>query len=194
MNLAAEEFCGRVVAVMRRFARQNGVVLDENAAECFAKQLAALVAERGLPRVLAEGEQGAPGELEKSEMRQLTDRALADVEASELFAEAAKQIVKAVFYPEFRVCRDSYRERSVRGVCKRQVLEKALGRVSGAHCVDCPYWTDVAPERHAALLRAGWWENPAEFEARCDVFLPEDFRALRRWVREAARGSGVAGK
>jgi hypothetical protein len=187
MNADIREFERRVAAVLVRFARQNGVRFENAAVERFAAQLGRLVDERGLPPPLREGERGAPGELEKSEVRELTAWALEGVRASEDFADAAKQIVKACFYPEFRVCRDSYRERSGKGVCKRQVLEKARGRVSGAHCVDCPYWTDVSPERHTELLRAGWCGDPAELGENRAVFLPEDFRAVRRWVREAAR-------
>ncbi len=189
MISGAEEFRRAVAAVLERFARQNGATINEAAVERFAMQLARLIEERGLPAALRQGEIGAPGELDKSEVRRLAEMALDGVRWAEALDDAAKQLVKACFYPEFRVCRDSYRERSGKGVCKRQVLEKARGRVSGSHCVDCPYWTDVTPERHADLLRKGWCGDPAELEENRAVFLPEDFRAVRRWVRQAARGS-----
>lgn len=185
-----EEFRRAVIAVLGRFARQNGAAIDAAAAGQLAAQLEQLIGEFGLPAPPGEGEIGAPGKMEKTEVRRLVERALAGVRSSEVLDEAAKQLVKACFYPEFRVCRDSYRERSGKGVCKRQVLEKARERVSGSHCVDCPYWTDVTPERHAELLREGWCGDPAELEENRDVFLPEDFRVVRRWVREVAQKRG----
>jgi hypothetical protein len=193
MISGAEEFRRAVATVLARFARQNGAAIDAAAAERFAAQLERLIEELGLPAPPWEGEIGAPGKLEKSEVRRLVEMALEGVRSSAVLDDAAKQLVKACFYPEFRVCRDSYRERSGKGVCKRQVLEKARGRVSGSHCVDCPYWTDVTPERHAELLREGWCGEPAELEENRDVFLPEDFRVVRRWVRAAARGDAGAG-
>ncbi len=186
MSSSAESFQDRVGAVMGRFARQNGEEFERDSVARFAERLWRLIEKRGLPEALGEGQSGKPGELEKSEVRELTRRATKGVKEGDLFEDAAKQVVKACFYPEFRVCRDSYRERSGKGTCKRQVLEKARGRVSGSHCVDCPYWTDVSPQRHAELLRDGWCGERSELEENRGVFLPEDFRELRRWVREFA--------
>jgi len=190
MSSSAEAFQQRVGVVMDRFARQNGEKFARDSVARFAERLWRLIEKRGLPEALEEGETGKPGELEKSEVGELTRRAMKGVEEGKIFEDAAKQVVKTCFYPEFRVCRDSYRERSGKGVCKRQVLEKARGRVSGAHCVDCPYWTDVSPERHAELLRDGWCGDAAELDENRGVFLPEDFRELRRWVREWAARAG----
>lgn len=175
---------------MERFARQNGESFSADSVARFAERLWRLIEERGLPAALERGEAGKPGELEKSEIRELTRRAMKGVDEGETFEDAAKQMVKACFYPEFRVCRDSYRERSSKGVCKRQDLEKARGRVSGSHCVDCPYWTDVTPERHAQLLREGWCGDLQELAENRELFLPEDFRAVRRCVRDLAAGRG----
>ena len=60
-------------------------------------------------------------------------------------------------------------------------------RVSGAHCVDCPYWVTLTAEQHEVFLAENWHAGPGEFAKDRDVFLPEDFRALRRWVRGQAR-------
>jgi hypothetical protein len=182
-----EEFCERVQRIVERFCTQNGARDEARHSARFADALWALIQERGLPSPETASAGGPVGEMDKRDVAELTARVLASVSGGEVLADAAKQIVKACFYPEFRVCRDSYRERSSKGVCKRQVLEKARGRVSGSHCVDCPYWTDVSPERHAALLAESWCGDAAEFAANRAVFLPEDFRALRTWVREAAR-------
>lgn len=181
-----EEFCERVQRIVARFCAQNGAVDEARDSARLADALWTLIQERGLPSPETASAGGPVGEMDKRDVAELTARVLASVSGGEVLADAAKQIVKACFYPEFRVCRDSYRERSSKGVCKRQVLEKARGRVSGAHCVDCPYWTDVSPERHAALLAESWCGDAAEFTANRAVFLPEDFRALRTWVREAA--------
>jgi hypothetical protein len=108
-------------------------------------------------------------------------------ESDPLLAEALRQVVKACFHPEFTICRESYRECSADGTCRRQELARARRRVSGAHCVDCPHWIALAAPAHAALLREAWRGDPREFLAAREVFLPEDFRALRRWLHAAAR-------
>jgi hypothetical protein len=105
---------------------------------------------------------------------------------AQTLAVPVRQLVKACFQPEFRRCRESYREVGADGTCRRQQLGKALGRVSGAHCVDCPYWLDLEPEPHAKFLAKQWRAGAEEFAAHREVFLPEDFRALRRCVRAMA--------
>jgi hypothetical protein len=92
-------------------------------------------------------------------------------------AEAARQLVKACFYPEFKTCRDSFREVAADGSCRRQELARVRGRISGAHCVDCPHWVALTPAQHIAYLTHEWRGDAAEFSAHRDVFLPEDFRA-----------------
>jgi hypothetical protein len=100
----------------------------------------------------------------------------------------ARQLVKACFYPEFKTCRDSFREVSPDGTCRRQELARALKRVSGAHCVDCPHWVALTPEQHGRFLARAWQPaGAADFAAHRDVFLPEDFRALRRFLHALAR-------
>jgi hypothetical protein len=95
-------------------------------------------------------------------------------------AEAVTQLVKAVTYPRLDVCRESYRETAADGTCRRQLAAPARRRISGTHCVDCPHWLAFGAEEHAAWLRAAWRSDPAEFDAARPVFLPEDFRVLRR--------------
>jgi hypothetical protein len=104
-----------------------------------------------------------------------------------LLADAARQLVKACFYPEFKVCRDSFREVTRDGVCRRQQLERVRSRISGTHCVDCPHWIALPPEGHQDYLRSEWHGSPEMFDAHRSVFLPEDFRALRRWLHHTAR-------
>jgi hypothetical protein len=188
---AEAEFSRMVRAVVERFFRQNGRPVPAAAEmEGFATRLWALVAERGLPPPLARGELGEAHEMSAEEAGPLVARALGELKADEAWAVPARQLVKACFQPEFRKCRDSYRETEPDGTCRRQQLGKARGRVSGSHCVDCPYWVALAPEPHAKFLAKAWVRDAAEFAAQREIFLPEDFRALRRWVRARAGAAG----
>lgn len=182
------EFERVVRAIVRRFLAQNGRAAPGEAQLArFSGHLRTLVEERGLPRPLAAGETGAPGGMSEEESAPLVARVMAEVGDEPLLGDAAKQLVKACFYPEFKVCRDSFREVGRDGTCKRQQLDRVRGRTSGAHCVDCPHWVACEPGEHAELLASNWKGDVAEFAAHRDVFLPEDFRALRRWLYTAAR-------
>lgn len=201
MNRDAE-FERIVGAVLARFFVQNGRVAPPAAQLAqFAAQLRALVAERGLPPPLAPGELGAPGGMSEEQCAPLVTRVLSgldpaatDAASRALLADAARQLVKACFYPEFKVCRDSFREVASDGSCRRQQLGRVRGRISGSHCVDCPHWVAHAPEQHADFLARNWHgaagcadARAAEFFSHRTIFLPEDFRALRRWLHAAAR-------
>ena len=186
MNATAE-FEEITAEIVRRFFRQNAEAPPADAEiGRVAARLSAVVAERGWPRPLAAGETGSPGGLPEAEVAALAARVAGEGAGARL-AEAAKQLVKACFYPEFTVCRDSYRETAKDGTCKRQEWARVRGRVSGSHCVDCPYWTALEPAAHAALLRTAWCGAAEEFERERGGFLPEDFRALRAWRHAAAR-------
>lgn len=153
----------------------------------FTGQLRGLVEERGLPAPLGPGEVGAPGGMPEETCAPLVARVVAGTEHP-LLPDLARQLVKACFYPEFTVCRDSFREVARDGSCRRQELERVRSRISGTHCVDCPHWVALEPEPHEQYLRREWRGSLEEFAAHRDVFLPEDFRALRRWLHAAARG------
>jgi hypothetical protein len=127
--------------------------------------------------------------MSEEECAPLVARVVAGVEGDALLAEAARQLVKACFYPEFKVCRDSFREVARDGACRRQQLARVRGRISGTHCVDCPHWVALEPAEHVRFVTAEWRMDPADFTAHREVFLPEDFRELRRWLYAAARGS-----
>lgn len=184
----AQTFERLVSAIVARFLAQNDRALPP-ASELarLATQLRALLEERGLPKPLAPDELGVPGGMAEEICAPLVAKVLAGVAGDALLAEAARQLVKACFYPEFKVCRDSYREVARDGACRRQQLERVRGRTSGSHCVDCPHWVAQSPEQHAALLERAWCGDPAVFIANRNVFLPEDFRALRLWLYKAAR-------
>jgi hypothetical protein len=176
-----------VALIMHRFFAQNdaGSPPDQPAAE-FAARLWALIEERGLPRPLADGETGTPGEITEAECAALVARVLPAGPPAPL-AEAARQLVKACFYPEFKTCRDSFCATGSDGACRRQELARVRKRVSGTHCVDCPHWVAFERAEHEAFLQQHWRADRREFVAHRDVFLPEDFRALRRWLYRQAR-------
>lgn len=181
-------FTAQVGAIVARFFKQNGGNAPDTAVTAgFATRLWQLIGERGLPPPLSPGEQGEAGEMEAEVVAPLVERVLVGLPEDGLWGTVARQLVKACFQPEFKKCRDSYREVEADGTCRRQQLRKARQRVSGSHCVDCPYWQGLTPEQHGKLLAKAWVGNVAEFTAHRDVFLPEDFRALRVWVRERAR-------
>jgi hypothetical protein len=187
MNDGVEEFQRLVGAVVRRWWGQNKLSPGPEAElDDFAGALWEVVNERGLPRPLAVNESGAPGSMPEPEIAPLVARAVGRRSAAH-FNEPAKQLVKTCLYPEFRVCRDSFREVGADGICRRQQLERVRSRLSGAHCVDCPHWVALTPAQHERYLTAEWCGDPAQFLAHRALFLPEDFRALRVWLHEWTR-------
>jgi hypothetical protein len=184
---AEPPFVSLVVAILRRFAAENEIGAPDDAVlQGIAERLERRIRERGLPAPLCEPDRGRPGSLPEAELAPLVQSVVADV-AEPVLIEAAKQLIKACFYPEFRDCRNSYRERSGDGACRRQELSRVRRRISGTHCVDCPLWIEHTPEAHAELLAAAWWTGSEAFRADASVYLPEDFRALRRWLQREAR-------
>ncbi len=187
MSQCAADFTETVGAILRRFFAQNGQPPPLPAeATAVASRLRALIAERGLPRPLQAGEVGAPGGMAEADCTPLVTR-VAGAAATPLLTDATRQLVKACFYPEFTLCRDSYRETGADGACRRQELARARRRVSGSHCVDCPHWVGLEPSAHVTLLRTEWRKDAETLAAHEGVFLPEDFRALRRWLHSEAR-------
>jgi hypothetical protein len=182
----AGEFHRLVAALLTRFFAQNGEPAPSEAARRqFAANLYQLIGERGLPRPLARHERGEPGEMSEAECAPLIARVL-DGNIDPSLAEAARQLVKACFYPEFKTCRDSFREVSADGSCRRQDVVRARKRLSGSHCVDCPYWVALRPDQHEKFLARQWRAGEPEFHAHRAIFLPEDFRAVRQWLYAAA--------
>ena len=186
-DAAATEFSRLVTAVLRRFFAQNGCAeLAVAEAAAVSGRLWALVRERGLPRALRDGECGVSGGMSEEVCAPLVARVLAGAKG-DLLAKTVTQLVKACFYPEFTVCRDSFREVAKDGSCRRQELARVRQRVSGTHCVDCPHWVALTPAGHGELLQREWRSEPGILEDNCGVFLPEDFRELRRWLHARAR-------
>jgi hypothetical protein len=186
-------FRQHVGEILARYCRQNGFD-DVSVAEVdlISVRLLTLIATRGLPRPLPAGEEGSPAEMNAAEVAPLVESVLEGVTRRAVLLESIRQIVKACFHREFALCRDSYREVSSDGMCRRQQLKKALGRVSGSHCVDCPYWTTLSADEHAQRLSESWVGDVEEFARNRTVYLPADFRALRLWIHTAARSYNVA--
>jgi hypothetical protein len=187
MDPRAEEFSQLVGAVFGRFFEQNGQPTpSEGQIAAFSGRLWSLLLERGLPRPLAKGQRGVPGEMPEEAIAPMVARALGE-DSDPWLALAAKQIVKACVYPEFMGCRESWSEVDGAGVCRRQELGRVRQRLSGTHCVDCPHWVALPAERHAAYLARHWRDGSEPFERNRAVFLPEDFRKLRLWLHARAR-------
>ncbi len=189
MEQSTVEFEAAVCRIVKRFYAQNTAPAPApEVLEALAGRLAAVVREYGLPPPLPPGARGEPGGLDEGILGIMLERVLAGAR-NPLMGEVAKQLLKACFYPEFKTCRDSYREAKGDGSCKRQSLERVRGRASGSHCVDCPYWVSLTPAQHEKLLARAWCGDPEEFAAHRELFLPEDFRALRVWLHAAARSA-----
>ncbi len=181
-----EAFEQLVSKVLHRGAAQRSVAVPPAQLRRFLAQVGQLVAERGLPTPLVPGEVSGTGGMAEQEFATLAARTLHGLDDPVLL-DLAKQVLKACFYPELSTCRDSFREVAKDGSCRRQEVARARSRISGAHCVDCPHWVEREPAAHAALLAQEWRNEPGLLSAHQGVFLPEDFRALRRWLHAAAR-------
>jgi hypothetical protein len=180
---AAAAFAALVGTCLRRFLAQNGrPPLPDSLLAKYGAQLWVVVNEAGLSRPLVDSESGEPGEMPADRVAGLVAKIFHGLGLPGGHADLdtpTRQLLKACLQPEFRQCRDSYRE-VVDGVCRRQELDRARGRISGTHCVDCPYWVALRPDQHDALLAKSWVSGrPGDLARDREVFLPEDFRALR---------------
>lgn len=182
---SAFKFADLVRPVLERALRQSGHAVPAAAQALLVERLRALVAARGVPPPLPTGEKGVPGEMPAAVVAPLIEPLVADFTSADREALAApvRQLVKACFQGDFKTCRDSYREVSPDGSCRRQELTRASERISGSHCVDCPYWLSLTPMQHERLLTKAWHGDSATLAAHRGVFLPEDFRALRLFIR-----------
>jgi hypothetical protein len=171
---------------VRRFLEQTGQApLSDTFLTQYAARLWQVVNEAGLPPPLAGDDSGEPGEMPAERAAELAAQVFAGLPLQERHVELdvpTRQLLKACLQPEFRQCRESYHE-VVDGACRRQQLKRVRARISGAHCVDCPYWVSLRSDQHRALLAKSWVSgDPAEFEQHAAIYLPEDFRALRVFV------------
>ncbi len=188
MPSTQDAFVGQVEQLLGRYLRQNGLPpLKPEAARALGTSLWAELLLRGVPGPPGPGDLEPPEELGAADVAPAIARLLREAPGRADLEVPARQLVKGCLQPEFARCRQSYREPGSDGVCRRQDLARARSRLSGSHCVDCPYWTSLGPGEHAQLLSRAFGARATEFEGARSVFLPEDYRALRRRVREAAR-------
>ena len=190
---SVDEFRGIVAGLLTRYCAQLSQPVESDHIGRLAGQLSALVVDRGLPQPLAPDELGAPGGMAEEECAPLIARVIEGLH-NPVLADAARQLVKACFYPELKVCRDSFREVARDGACRRQQLDRARKRISGSHCVDCPHWVALEKSEHLKFLRSEWRGVPDELAAQPDIFLPDDFRQLRLWLHAAARSTPRSGR
>jgi hypothetical protein len=189
MSIDRGAFVTQIIGILQRFLAQNGAIVpDEVVLEGVAERLFRLLIERGLPRPLNSGELGEPGGMADEECATLVARVVENT-ADPSLIDAMRQLVKACFYPEFKTCRNSFKEVGPDGRCRRQELARVLRRVSGTHCVDCPHWVALTPPQHERFLARQWRAGEKEFTANQAVYLPEDFRRFRRWLHATARTS-----
>ena len=167
-----------LTAVFTRFLRQNDVEPEAELVREFVGRLQQLVADYGLPAITDNEAQSLETRLSDKECNARA-AFVAGTDAAPIVAEAAKQLVKTLFYPELKVCRSSFEAVTGDGACRRQELERVRRRVSGTHCVDCPHWRDWDAQGHIQYLQPRWLASSDNFTANRDIFLPEDFRVLR---------------
>ncbi len=184
-----QEFAALVLLVLERFFRQTGRPAPASGSLAqFVARLWQLVTERGVPPPLPPGERGESREMIKEEVAPMIERLVTGLSEAEQTALAtpARQLVKACLQGDFKTCRDSFREVLPDGSCRRQELARVRERISGTHCVDCPYWLSLTPVQHARFLAREWRSGaPEDFAAQQAIFLPEDYRALRRFIRRS---------
>lgn len=179
---AAARFAALVSACLRRFLAQNEkpAVPEPELAGLTARFWRAVSREASKSAAEIEWRE-MPAALVEELAREILDDAMTPERREDLNVPV-RQLLKACLQAEPVRCRESYRE-VVGGHCRRQELARTRGRISGAHCVDCPHWGALDAGKNTALLERAWVEGPATgFHKHRDVFLPEDFRALRTWA------------
>ena len=170
------EFARLVAAVMARMLAQTG---QPPASAVELGRLAVLLDSLGSQEGWTRRRAGCGEELPEALVREWIERVIALFPGhGPALAPLAKQLIKACFQPEPTSCRLSYRQQDASGRCRRQEEAYDRARISGAHCIDCPHWSRERSE-HAAWLAGEWHAGPAALAAAMEVFLPEDFRALR---------------
>src|SRR5882724_7607082 len=130
---SAAGFIALAGACLHRFLQQNArPALPAPLRDEFLSRLWRVVNAAGLPRPLAREEQGEPAEMAADRAAGLAAQVLAGLPVPERHPDLeapARQLLKACLNPEFRRCRDSYKE-VVNGGCRRQELARTRGRAA----------------------------------------------------------------
>jgi hypothetical protein len=181
---AAAEFATLIAACLRRFLAQNEkpALPETELAALAARFRSAVLREASLVTAAEREWKEMPVELVEKLALEVLGDAMTPARGADL-GVPVRQLLKACLQAEPVRCRESYRE-VVAGRCRRQELARTRGRISGAHCVDCPHWVSLDAGENLALMERAWVEGPImALQAHRDIFLPEDFRALRTWAR-----------
>ncbi len=193
---ARRRFQSLAGACLERYVRANaGIAMDEKSLTQCCEVVWDMVETQGWPAPLSVGQEREATDTELPDLAVWVDRATRSFvtagvgeQALACLKTAAGQLFKACLYPEITVCRESYRQQTADGRCKRQNHATAKTRLSGSPCVDCPFTVRLSAEQHAALLRKNWAPaNSISFDSDPMCFLPEDFRGLRRFLWLHAR-------
>lgn len=170
--------------ITKRFFTQQEVLPPSDAyiTSLWGSVWATVLAE-GLPEPLAANAIGEPRTLEDSYLFTLATETLGRLprhRTEDTMRTLCIQVLVALLSPEFKSCRQSYAEADPAGQCARQSADHCRDRVSGSHCEDCPFFVALSKDQHRKLLgRAFAPDHQAAWAAQTDLFLPEDFRALR---------------
>ncbi len=193
---ARRRFQSLAGACLARYVRANAGIATEEAslAQC-CEVVWDIVDTQGWPAPLPVGKEREATDTALPDLAAWVDRATRSFvtagvgeQALACLKTAVGQLFKTCLYPEITVCRESYRQQTAEGHCKRQKHATASARLSGSPCVDCPYTVRLSAELHATLLRKNWAEtNSTSFDSDPMCFLPEDFRGLRRFLWLHAR-------
>lgn len=137
----------------------------------------------GLPVPLAGNAIGEPRTLDDAYLFALAEKTLQRLprhRTEDTLRTLCVQVLIATLSPEFKACRQSYQNLDASGACPRHSADHCRDRVSGSHCEDCPFFVALSQDQHRKLLgRSFGPSNQAAWTAQADLFLPEDFRALR---------------
>lgn len=170
--------------ITRRFFAQQAILPPSDAyVASLWEGIWATSLSEGPPAPLADNAIGEPRTLDDNYLLSLTESTLARLprhRAEDTLRGLCFQVFITLLSPEFRTCRQSYQKDDATGVCPRQTVDHCRDRISGAHCEDCPFFVALSREQHRKLLGRSFGESrQADWQAHTDLFLPEDFRALR---------------
>lgn len=180
---AAAVFVGLGSEITRRYFTQVEVPPPGDAfVEHLWRATWEIIHREQLPQPLAARDIGEPRRLGDDYLFTLTDQILAQLprhRAEDTLRALCVQILVGLLSPEFRACRQSYQTVGPDGKCARLEIAHCRDRVSGAHCEDCPFFVALSAAQHGKLLARAYAMMGGAAPFRPDLFLPEDFRALR---------------
>ncbi len=170
--------------VTKRFFKQSDALPPSDAyITSLWKSLWSTVLAEGLPQPLAANEIGEARTLDDAYLLTLATGTLGRLprhRTEDILRTFCIQLLITLLSPEFKSCRQSYSHTDATGQCARQSPNHCRDRVSGSHCEDCPFFVALSKDQHRKLLGRNFGpDHQTVWTAHTDLFLPEDFRALR---------------